>query len=110
MFCKRCINKWKKFNKICPLCRAPFNKIQHYINYPTKPLQTNDKLRYKKEICTESTKIKSHKLSEIVFCDICKKYGSTASVFTCQICRKYKAHIWCEEATNFQLGIYMSCM
>lgn len=35
--------------------------------------------------------MRTNKLSDVVFCNIYKKFGTT---FTCQICKKYNAHFW----------------
>lgn len=106
IFCKACITKWEKISKICPLCRSPFSNIINY-NNQASPINLSYKSQYNKRISLNNNKIRSHKLSDVVFCDICKNFGTAATVFTCQICKKYNVHFWCEETINFELGIYI---
>ena len=106
-FCKGCITRWKKINKICPLCRTPFNKIEKLTNFSNINFQIKKRCQNNQGLLSEKQKLKSHKLCDISFCNICQKYDNTASIFTCQICKKYRSHFLCENPVNFQLGIYL---
>jgi hypothetical protein len=80
-FCTKCIKKWQKFHKICPLCRAPFTKIfvskanntqKNIINISEKKINDNNFQASNKLPC-------SHKLSNISICSICGKLGDVDS-------------------------------
>lgn len=111
-FCFDCIKKWEKRKKICPLCRAPFSFFTNFRNQNSELINIGNKNEKIESLSPNNICPKSLKLPILEICYICGKYGTNSSVFTCQICKKYKAHYWCENLENFNLGIYIcsSCL